>query len=103
MTFICFIKFNKALYKAGNTIGNIRNYGYMAENGGWIYFVAPDENGEKMCIYKTQKNGKNKEIILGEEWDILGLNVYKNKIYFNDCINGLKKRIFYFLLLLKNI
>lgn len=68
--------------KVGNSIGNIRNYGYMAENGNWIYFVAPDEYGEKMCIYKVRKSGKNKESILEEEWDILGLNVYKNKIYF---------------------
>lgn len=68
--------------KVGNSIGNIRNYGYMAENGGYIFFVAPDENGEKMCIYKVRKNGTNKEIILTENWDILGLNIYKNKIYF---------------------
>ena len=68
--------------KVGNSIGNIRNYGYMAENGGWIYFVAPDEKGEKMCIYKCRKDGSRKEIILTENWDILGLNVYKNKVYF---------------------
>ena len=68
--------------KMGNSIGNIRNYGYIAENYGSIYFVAPDENGEKMCIYKCKSNGTNKEVLLSESWDILGLNVYKNKIYF---------------------
>ncbi|MGN1299303.1 MAG: DUF5050 domain-containing protein [Candidatus Scatovivens sp.] len=68
--------------KIGNSIGNIRNYGYMAESGGKIYFVAPDEKGEKMCIYRCDKNGDNKKILLSEDWDILGLNIIKNNIYF---------------------
>lgn len=76
--------------KIGNSIGNIRNYGYMAENGGWIYFVAPDENGEKMCIYKVRKNGNRQEIILAENWDILGLNIYKNKMYFIAINNSIE-------------
>lgn len=83
--FVGYFMFDSGLIsfkKVGNSIGNIRNYGYMAENGGWIYFVAPDDNGEKMCIYKARKNGENKKTILTEEWDILGLNIYKNKLYF---------------------
>ena len=29
---------------AGNTIGNIRNYGYAAENGNWIYYLSPNRD-----------------------------------------------------------
>ena len=68
--------------KEGNSIANIRNYGYMAEKGNKIYFVAPDEKGENMCIYKINKNGKNKEILLTNQWDILSLNVIGNNLYF---------------------
>lgn len=64
--------------KVGNSIGNIRNFGSMAQIGKWIFFV----NEEEKCIYKVDKNGNNKEIILEDNGEIFGLNVYKNKLYF---------------------
>ena len=64
--------------KVGNSIGNIRNLGYMAQNGKWIFFVNEEEN----CIYKVDKNGNDKEIILDNNGEIFGLNIYKNKLYF---------------------
>ena len=29
----------------GNTIGNIREYGYVAEDNNYIYFMSPDNDG----------------------------------------------------------
>ena len=69
-------------YSVGNTIGNIRNYGYAVEDGGTIYFLAPNEDSSQIGIFKVKANGKDKELLYMSDLDIVSLNVYKNHIYF---------------------
>lgn len=66
----------------GNTIGNIRNYGYAVEDGNWIYYLAPNEDSSQIGIFKVKNNGKDQELLYMSEIDIVSLNVYKNYIYF---------------------
>lgn len=66
----------------GNTIGNIRNYGYSAEQGNWIYYLSPNEDSSKVGIFKIKKNGEDKQQVFMEDIDIVSINVYKNHIYF---------------------
>lgn len=68
--------------KVGNTIGNIRNYGYAVENNNWIYYLAPNEDSTQIGIFKIKNNGKDKQQLYMSEIDIVSLNVYKNYIYF---------------------
>lgn len=67
-----------------NTIGNIRNYGYASEEGGWIYYLSPNEDSSKVGIFKVKNNGKDKQQIYMCEAgaDIVSINVYKGHIYF---------------------
>lgn len=68
----------------GNTIGNIRNYGYGAVSGNWIYFLSPNESSSNVGIYKVKKDGTDKKELLmnenGEE--VVSINVSGNYIYF---------------------
>lgn len=66
----------------GNTIGNIRNYGYAVEDGGDIYFLSPNEDSSQIGIFKVNSNGNDKKLLHMSELDIVSLNVYKNYIYF---------------------
>ncbi len=71
--------------KVGNTIGNIRNYGYATEQNGWIYFLSPNEDSTQVGIFKIKagdQEQKSKKELLMDEWDILSLNVYNNYLYF---------------------
>ena len=68
--------------KEGNTIGNIRNYGYAAENNGWIYYLAPNEDSTEIGIFKIKNNGKEKQQLYMSSLDIVSINVYKDYIYF---------------------
>lgn len=67
---------------AGNTIGNIRNYGYAVKDGNWIYFLAPNEDSSQIGIYKIKANGKGQELLYMSELDVVSLNSYGNYIYF---------------------
>lgn len=66
----------------GNTIGNIRNYGYAAENNNWIYYLAPNEDSTEIGIFKIRNNGNNKQQLYMSELDIVSINVYKGYVYF---------------------
>ena len=68
--------------KPGNTIGNIRNYGYAVENNNWIYYLSPNEDSTEIGIFKIRNNGKDKQQLYMSETDIVSLNVYKDHIYF---------------------
>ena len=68
--------------KSGNTIGNIRNYGYAVESDNWIYYLAPNEDSSQIGIFKIRNNGKDKKQLYMSEIDIVSLNVYKDHIYF---------------------
>lgn len=66
----------------GNTIGNIRNYGYATTDGKWIYFLSPSEDTEQVGICKVKANGEERQELLMDDFDVLSINVYKNYIYF---------------------
>ena len=68
--------------KIGNTVGNIRNYGYVASEGKWIYYLAPNEDRTQIGVYRTSKNGKNKKNIFMTDMDIVSINAYKGYLYF---------------------
>ena len=51
--------------KYGNTYGNLRNKGIVAEKGSQIYYIAFDE-GNADGVYKIKKNGKGKEKVSSE-------------------------------------
>lgn len=68
--------------KVGNSIGNIRNYGYSATQGNWIYYVAPNADSSKIGIYKIKTNGSGKKELYMNDADILSLNVCGNYLYF---------------------
>lgn len=66
----------------GNTIGNVRNYGYSTTDGKWIYYLSPSQDTEKVGICKVKINGEDKQELMMDSIDILSINVYKNYIYF---------------------
>ena len=72
----------------GNSSGNIRNYGYAAYEGKYMYFVSPDDTSEKTRINRANKDGSNIMIIYETEYDILSLNVYHDKLYFIGMITN---------------
>lgn len=68
--------------KVGNSIANIRNYGYSTKKGSWIYYIAGTEDGNKPAIYRSKKDGSNRQLLFEKDGNILSLNVYDNYIYF---------------------
>lgn len=68
--------------KIGNSIGNIRNYGYGTFDGNWIYYLSPNEDSTKVGIYKVKNNGEDKKELLMNDLDIVSINAYKNYVYF---------------------
>ena len=66
----------------GNTVGNIRNYGYAVEDGGWIYYLVPNSDSTKIELCKIKNNGKNKELLYTCEHDIISLNAVGDYLYF---------------------
>ena len=76
--------------KVGNTIGNIRNYGYTAIQGDWIYYLSPNEDSSNVGICKVRKDGTDKQTLLMEEksesHEIVSINVSGDYIYYIDII-----------------
>ena len=68
--------------KVGNTIGNIRNYGYAVRQGGWIYYLSPNEGSTQSGIFKVKPNGSGKKELYMGSMDILSMNVVGKYIYF---------------------
>ena len=66
----------------GNSAGNIRNYGYAASEGRYMYFISPDDTSTKTRINRCDLDGSNSRIIYETEYNMLSLNVYKDRIYF---------------------
>lgn len=67
----------------GNTIGNIRNYGYSTTDGKYIYYLAPNEDSTAVGIFKIRKNGKgDPEKLFMEDLDVVSINVYNGYLYF---------------------
>jgi len=70
--------------KEGNSIGNINNYGYIAEDSKYLYYMCPNENGQFIGISKVKKDdltGKQIRLIEGT-WEITSINSYGDYIYF---------------------
>ena len=68
--------------KIGNSVGNVRNYGYVASEGKWIYYLAPNDDKTQIGVYRVKKNGKDKENIFMTSMDIVSINAYKGYLYF---------------------
>ena len=79
---ICLIPNSLTGTDVGNTIGNIRNYGYATEDGGWIYYLSPNEDSSEIGIFRIRNNGKDKQQLYMSELDIVSLNVYNGYVYF---------------------
>lgn len=67
----------------GNTIGNIRNYGYATINGNYIYYLAPNDDSTAVGIFKIKKDGTGepKQLFM-EDMDVVSINVYNGYVYF---------------------
>ena len=78
---VCFF-FAHQLNKESTAIGNIRNYGYTAIKGNWIYYVAPNEDSTEIGIFKIKTNGEEKQQLYMGDLNILSLNITGNYIYF---------------------
>lgn len=79
---VCLISKFASNGNVGNTIGNIRNYGYATENDGWIYYLSPNEDSSKIGIFKIRNNGKDQQQLYMSDMDIVSLNAYKGYLYF---------------------
>lgn len=66
----------------GNTVGNIRNYGYAVSDGRWYYYVSPDDEGVLTEINKIKGNGKDDTVLYSTQYSIVSLNENDNYIYF---------------------
>lgn len=67
----------------GNTIGNIRNYGYATIDGNYIYYLAPNDDSSAVGIFKIKKDasGEGKELFM-EDMDVVSINVSNGYVYF---------------------
>ncbi len=73
---------NKTEVDGGNTVSNIRNYGYTVSDGKWFYCVTPQEDGILMEIQRVKKGAKNKETIYTSMNSLYSLNVAGEYLYF---------------------
>ena len=73
---------NKIEVVGGNTVSNIRNYGYTVSDGKWFYCVTPQEDGILMEIQRVKKGAKNKETIYTSMNSLYSLNVAGEYLYF---------------------
>lgn len=68
----------------GNTSGNIKNGGYIAEKDGWIYYQNSSDNG---YLYKVRADGSDKKLIIEDKSKYI--NVIGDWIYYqNESENG---------------
>jgi len=68
--------------EVGNTIANIRNYGYCASQGNFIYYIAPVGDKGNTGIYRARKDGSNQILLYESEGGLSSLNVKGGYIYF---------------------
>jgi len=69
-------------YEVGSTIGNIRNYGYAVTQKEWIYYLSPDEKGEKIGIFKVKTDGTDKQQLFMSSGEVVSLNIKESRLYF---------------------
>jgi len=69
--------------KQGNTVGNLNNYGFVVEDGSWVYYLRFDgDEDDPEGIYKVQKNGNKKERVTSDYG--FYLNVDGGYLYYVD-------------------
>lgn len=66
----------------GNSIGNIRNYGYAATDANWIYYLSPNQKGDEIGIFRAKKDGSKSQQLLMGKMDILSINALDGYLYF---------------------
>ena len=84
------IKKIKAVNERGNTIGNIANYGMIAQQGDWIYY-SNQSDGEK--LYKIKTDGTNKQK-LDDEGNSYSINIAGDWIYYVKCLGGTYEKFY---------
>jgi len=69
---------NDAVVKiAGNTSGNIANWGFVAQQGEWIYYCNSDEK-----LYKVKTDGSSKTLIPISDDEPRYINVVNDWIFY---------------------
>lgn len=73
----------------GNTIGNIRNYGYAVTDNDYLYFMCPNDEGTAIGIRRIAKDDLTgtSEMLIEGDWQIVGLNYMDGYIYFITMAN----------------
>lgn len=66
----------------GNSAGNIINCGYSVGKDGYIYYVSPSEDMYTTQISRVKSGTKDPDVIYTGSYDIRGLNIIGNQIYF---------------------
>lgn len=73
----------------GNTIGNIRYYGFCAKQGDWIYYYAANEDFSEGRICRTKVNGAGKSVIFKQsDTEIYSINAINDYIFFTGITKG---------------
>ena len=81
---VCLFVFGRNKTVVGNTIGNIRNYGYLVTDDNYLYFMSPNDEGSALGIRKIDKNNLTgeSEMLIEDNWQIVGLNYMDGYLYF---------------------
>lgn len=68
----------------GNTIGNIRNHGYVVSDDEYLYYMCPNEKASGIGIRRLRKDNLSgkPEVLIEDVWEITGLNYLDGYIYF---------------------
>lgn len=68
----------------GNTIGNIRNHGYVVSDEEYLYYMSPNKISSKIGIRRIRKDNLKgvPEVLIEDIWEITGLNYLDGYIYF---------------------
>lgn len=74
----------------GNTIANIRYYGFCAMQDNWIYYYTSNEDFSVGRICKIKEDGSNKSVIFEySNMQIYSINALNGYIYFTGIIAGI--------------
>ena len=66
----------------GNTVGNILNSGYAAEDKNYIYYVSPSDDMATTNLSRVKKGSSEGEVIFEGDYDIRAVNIEGNHLYF---------------------
>lgn len=68
----------------GNTVANIRNFGYEVTDGKYLYYMAPSADASTIGIYKVSLDDLtgDKELLTEGVFEVLSLNYMDGYLYF---------------------